>query len=481
MAVSDARLFMKYFLFMFIFIISFILIGIKKIEIFGVSLFLFVNIIFCILLGKELTDGTISYSEIDIERNIKFWVLFVSVVFSLVSSIMMAMTIFTLQSKFAANKSEIQWSPTDRLNMDNMEILFITVTTFIGVSALYVYNSAEDVRKLTYSTFNSILNGGEIESMFRGSFGDWLRLLFPIVTIGVGSALYGRLQMPPLEVNKTPDQVICDPANDSAIQQFKDSFIKTYWILFAYVIVVVSRPFIEANFNIFGVSPSMLVGFTPGDRSFVFGQNPAISLLSLLTFGISNLVGINDVLKTGESNTSYFKYLAFVLVGILVWLGIIFGFGNMINLDKTALYSVIGICTLILVGYIGLYGLYFKKSLPTVLLAPILRWDVLYLLMKYAFGLTGLVFAGFTIRDFQNIPADDACLFRDTHIRQLYIAFIFFLIMYYTFYTLSASNLTSLVTNIMRYLVPPALLGMTSYLVFLTNYFVKLSPQLVVN
>ena len=166
MAVSDAKTFMKYFLFMFIFIISFVLIGTKKIEIFGISLFLIVNIIFCILLGKELTDGSISYSEKDVERNVKFWVLFISVVFSLVSSIMMAMTIFTLQSKFAANNSEIQWSPTDRLNLDNLEILFITVTTFIGVSALYVYNSADDVRKVTYTIFDTILNGDNA---------DWLR------------------------------------------------------------------------------------------------------------------------------------------------------------------------------------------------------------------------------------------------------------------------------------------------------------------
>jgi energy-coupling factor transporter transmembrane protein EcfT len=241
------------------------------------------------------------------------------------------------------------------------------------------------------------------------------------------------------------------------------------------------RPFIEANFSIFGISPSMLVGFSPEDRSFIFGQNPAISLLSFLTFGISNLVGINDVLKTGESNDSYSKYVAFVFVGALVWFALIYGFGNMIDLDKTMLYGGITIGALTLLFYIGLYGFAFKKPLDTILLAPILRWDVLYLLMKYGFGLAGLVFASFTIRDFQNIPADDACLFRDTHIRQLYIAFIFFLIVLYTFNTLSASNLTSLTTGIMRYLVPPALLGMTSYLVFITNYFVKLSPQLVVN
>jgi hypothetical protein len=388
---------------------------------------------------------------------------------------MMAMTIFTLQNKFAANQSEIQWSPTDRLNLDNLEIIFMTVTTFIGVSALYVYNSADDVRKFTYRIFDAILSNNKA---------DWVRLLFPIVVIGVGSALYGRLQMQPLEVNKSPNQVICDPANNSAIQQFKGSFIKTYWFLFAYMFVTIIRPFIEANFNILGVSPSMLVGFSPEDRSFIFGQNPAISLISLLTFGISNLTRLNDTLKdTLKPGSSIIWVLVYLITlitfGLCGWMILIYGFGSMIDLDKTLIYGFVAIAFLSLFG-VGLTRLRSIDSIVKFLLMPVLRWDVLYLLVKYGSGLAGLVFAGFTIRDFQNIPEDNACLFKDTHIRQLYIAFIFFLIVLYTFNTLSASNLTSLTTGIMRYLVPPALLGMTSYLVFITNYFVKLSPQLVV-
>jgi hypothetical protein len=119
-------------------------------------------------------------------------------------------------------------------------------------------------------------------------------------------------------------------------------------------------------------------------------------------------------------------------------------------------------------------------ALRSILLMPVLRWDVLYLSAKYAFGLVALVYAGFSIRDFKEIPDDSACFYKDAHIRQLYIAFITFLITFYTFNTLTANMFTSIVTNVMRFLVPPALLGMSSYLIFTTNEFMKMAPNLVI-
>ena len=473
MGATEVKKFMKYFLFMFVFIISFFLIGTKKIEIFGLSLFLVVNMLFCTLLGKELSDGSISYNDLDRERNIHFFILLISVAFSLVSSIMMAMTIYTLQGKFVEMNSEIQWSPTDRSNLDTMEILFITVTTFIGVVTFYVYNGADNVYKFTNTIFDSILNNNAA---------NWLRVLFPIAAIGVGAALYGRLQMPSFEVNKSPKQVICDPANNSAIQTFKDSFIKTYWFIVAYLILFISRPFIEANFDILGISPSMVAGFTPKDRSLIFGQNPAISLLSLFTFGLSNLMGINEFLKVSDitSTSSYLKYITLAVIGLLIWFGIFLGVGKTLNVDNILLYGSIFIVSILLIGYFVVFGLIQKTSVSKLLLTPLIRWDILYLLMKYGFGLGGLVFAIFTAINYENIPADNECLFQNAYIRQLYIAFMFFLGTFYAFNIFSASTLTILVTTIMRYLVPPSLLGMTSYLVYLTNYFVHLAPKLIV-
>lgn len=485
MASSETKSFIKYFFFMFVFIISFCLIQTNKIEIFGLALFFVVNFIFCAFMGKDLTDGSKIAFKDGTEQYIKYGILLVSLVFSFVSSIMMMMTIVTVRDKFSKNNSNIRWSPTDRQNLDNTEILFITVTTFIGVIALYVYNTADDIRKFTYSIFDAILNS---------SAANWLRVSFPIVIIGLGSALYGRLEMDPLIVNKTPVQVTCDPKTNGQIQEFKDAFIKTYWFLFAFVVLVLIRPFIEANFDIERsvISTGMLAGFKPGERTFVFGQNPAISLISFLTFGLSYVFGLNDYLKTeSEKDSGLFKnigilFASFVLLVLIIfaimlfisWL-IMFISGN-VQMSKLINISIIAAIVIASLFATGLFTMSNRKSIISVLLTPLIRWDSLYSILKSSFGLLGLVFASFTIKNFSEIPSENACLFRDAHIRQLYIAFIVFLITFYSFNTLSASTITTLITTIMRYLVPPALLGMSSYLIFISNQFMKLAPKIIV-
>ena len=425
MSAPKSRGFIKYFLFLFVFIVSFCLLNIQQVELFGLAMFLTTNILFFASMGKDLTDGSITPDGKSTEWYIKFGTLIVSITFSFVSSIMMIMTIVTLQNKFTENDAILQWSPTDRKKLDDTKIIFTAVTAFIGVTALYVYFQPEDIRKFTYYIFDKVLNGPP---------GNWLRVLFPIVIIGLGSALYGQLERKPFEVNKTPKRVICDPKNNNSIKSFKDSFIKSFWFLLAFTVIVLSRPFLEANFDIFGIFPSKIVGFTEEDRTLIYGQNPSIRLISLLTLGISNLAGLNKKLQDKIDNEKP---------------------------DKGNVDSVLA-------------------EFASILMMPVLRWDVLYLLAKYAFGLTGLVYAGFSIREFDLIPKDDSCLFKNAHIRQLYIAFIVFLIIFYTFNTLTPSMLTSLVTNIMRFLVPPTVIALSSYLVFITDYFSRVAPNLVI-
>ena len=425
MSAPKSRGFIKYFLFLFVFIVSFCLLNIQQVELFGLAMFLTTNILFFASVGKDLTDGSITPDGKSTEWYIKFGTLIISITFSFVSSIMMIMTIVTLQNKFTENDAILQWSPTDRKKLDDTKIIFTAVTTFIGVTALYVYFQPEDIRKFTYYIFDKVLNGPP---------GNWLRVLFPIVIIGLGSALYGQLERKPFEVNKTPKRVICDPKNNKSIKTFKDSFIKSFWFLFAFTVIVLSRPFLEANFDVFGIFPSKIVGFTEEDRTLIYGQNPSIRLISLLTLGISNLAGLNKKLQDKIDNE---------------------------NPDKGNGNSVL-------------------SEFASILMMPVLRWDVMYLLAKYAFGLTGLVYAGFSIREFDLIPKDDSCLFKNAHIRQLYIAFIVFLIIFYTFNTLTPSMLTSLVTNIMRFLVPPTVIALSSYLVFITDYFSRVAPNLVI-
>ena len=483
-AFETKKSFIKYFVFAFAFIMSFALIKTKPVEILGLGLFFAVNLLFFVLIGKELIDGTVESSGKDTEWQMRYGTLLISMVFSAVSSIMMVMTLVTLQNKFADAHTEIKWSETDRSNLDDAETIFITITTFIGVALLYVYKTSDDIRKTTLYIFDQILNGSE---------GNWVRLIFPIVIIAVGSALYGQLNASEIEVNKTPKRIVCDPVNEPGIQQFKDSFIKTYWFLFAFVVVVLARPFVEANFNVFGISPSMPLGFPPGDRSYIFGQNPSISLISLLTLGFSNLMGVNKMLRrkleelpaevTNGSDVGSIKGIFAVLVAFIL--------ATMVIYSDSSLYIIIGVLVVVLLATVGSYflpenvtkngpGRAFMIAVRSILLMPILRWDVMYLMAKYAFGLTGLIYAGFTIRDFRGIQKENPCMYGGAHIRQLYIAFIVFLVIFYAFNTLSASNITWIITNVMRFLVPPTLLGLSSYLVFLTNSFVQLAPKLVV-
>lgn len=492
MASENAKTFMKYFLFAFVFIVSFCLIKIQKLETLGLGLFFIANILFCIFVGKTLLDGSISPEGKDTEWWMRYGTMVVALAFSLVSSIMMIMTIVTLHNKFADNQSGIEWSPTSRKHLDDAETIFITITTFIGVISLYVYNSPEQVRKFVYTIFDTILNGDAA---------NWLRALFPVVILSIGSALYGRLEMPLLEVSKKPTSVICDPKNNPGIQKFKDSFVKTYWFLFAFMMVILARPFVEANFNVLGLSPSMLIGFPQNDRSLIFGQNPSVSLLSVLTLGLSNLMGWNkqlsDKLKSNSDISSnritigliqLGVVIVFIMFIVLLFILIFAQVKNAPAMYSSVIFSGIRVILVIASYFILSTEPYsniamakpYLNAINSLLLMPVFRWDLLYLGAKYAFGIVALVYASFTIRDFQEIPKTNPCLFKDAHILQLYIAFITFLIIFYVFNTLSASNLTLLVTTIMRYLVPPSLLGLSSYLIYVTDYLMKLSPQLIV-
>jgi hypothetical protein len=108
------------------------------------------------------------------------------------------------------------------------------------------------------------------------------------------------------------------------------------------------------------------------------------------------------------------------------------------------------------------------------------RWDVFYQLAVYGLSIAGLVFASFSLRDFMGIHSSNHCLMREAFIRQLYIAFIFFVVVLYSINTFSPFQITTILTGVMRYFVPPTALALTSYLVYITNNFSKLSPQLLV-
>lgn len=399
---------------MFVFIVSFVLMLKPEVELFGICLFLTINLLFCVFTANDAMSikykpGVPSLDPnaafLQQEKNVKFCVLLASLAFSFVSSIFLIMTLATLQRKFATNNTGIKLSTNYRADLDKTKIIFIAATCFIGVVALYTYYSADEVRRLTYLIFNTILNGRDV---------IWMRVLFPIAILGVGAALYGQLMLDKIQVNKTPEKN-CYPGNDQQMSSFRDNFVKTFWLLVSYVILVLARPFIESSY---------LFGSMMGNRFNPRAEKGAPD---------PYLFGVNP-----KTQISPFAPLV-------------------------ALASIIGI------------DLSFLNNFKFVF-----RWDIFYQLAVYGLSLTGLVFASFTLRDYMGIPADHNCLMRDAFIRQLFIAFIFFVVVLYTLNTFSAFQLTTVITGVMRYFVPPTALALSSYLVYITNNFSKLSPQLLV-
>ena len=392
----NVQSFMKTFFFMFAFIVSFVLMLKPEVELFGVSMFFAMNILFCFITANDVTSG--SYNPTDTEQTIKLGILLAALAFSFVSTIFMIMTLTTLQSKFATHKMGIQFSDNNRKDFDKTKIIFITSTVLLGVVALYVYYTADEVRKFTYNVFNSILNWREVV---------WMRVLFPLAILGVGAALYGQLTREKVLASKKPERY-CNPKSDEGIKSFRENFIKTFWFLVSYVTLILLRPFIESTY---------VFGWLTGS-SYAKGKKVA-----------PYLFGVNPGIKAGlPSFESWF-------------------YGT---------------------------GMKFKEIILT-------RWDIFYQAAVAALSIAGLVYASFTIRDFEAISKNNHCLLKDTHIRQLYIAFIFFVITLYTLNTFSAFQFTTVVTGIMRYFAPPTLLALTSYLVFITNRFSKLAPQVLVD
>ena len=422
----------------------------------------------------------------------------------------MIIGLLQLHNKFAEENSKIIWSPTDQDKLNSAKSAFIAVTTFIGASLLYIFYDPEEIRNFTNTYLQKLLNGhglgSPVDILLNGSPANLIRTVFPVALMILGAFLYRRFEMSPMDVIVNNQSMKCDPINNLNIQDFKKSFINTYWCLFAFVIIIISRPFIEANFKIFnGIFFSMPFGFPPNDRTIIFGQNPSISFLSLFTLGLSNIKlldfntkfkkDVDEKIKTLSSSRQYVNTLRNAFV--LMFVGIIFLIICSISGSMTAVYILVSIIgAMILLLPLVIYLNHIKKYITTdiiyittdiiltamesALLMPAIRWDILYLFAKYSVGILSIYYAGMSFMHFQGISPNEPCMSSSTQLSGLYVAFIVMLFIFYFFNTLSSSILTMLITNFMRYLVPPTLFGLSSYLIFITNYFVNLVPKVII-
>jgi hypothetical protein len=318
--------------------------------------------------------------------------------FSFVSTILLALTMTKIQNTFVKNERIIRLGDNDSRDLDKAETIFITITVFMWVLALYTFQSSENIQKTMFSIGDKILYSTEMQ---------WIRVLFSVATIGVGSALYGQLDRDKILAGTDPD-IWCDPnsqgnTNGVSMALFKDDFLKTYWFLFAFVIMKVLRPFIESN---------QLPLFQR--KGFFYQEGMFGDLFSFK----------DPIFATNRMTPIWSKPFDFMQI-----------------------FS--------------------------------LRWDAIHVLATWAFGITALVYASYSIRDFQQLGTN-ACMLNDAYIRQLFIAFVFFLICLYTVNVMTAYQFTMLLTKIMKYLVPPTALALSSYLVYLTNSMSKMAAHQII-
>jgi hypothetical protein len=96
-----------------------------------------------------------------------------------------------------------------------------------------------------------------------------------------------------------------------------------------------------------------------------------------------------------------------------------------------------------------------------------LRWDAFLDLAKWGLSLSALVFASLSIESYMKLPSNHQCFTHD--LANLYVPFISGIIILFALVIISPYQLASIFEIVMRYLIPPAVLVLASYLIYLTN------------
>lgn len=392
--------YLKNVFFIFVFIISFSLIKKGNTKFFGLWLFFAINLLYCVFTSSDVLTH---FQNASSEQQWKAGILLMVMVFSFVSTILLAMTLYKLRLTFAQKGRPMKLGEVDSANLEQAETLFITLTVFMWVLALYTFKSSDVIQKTMFTIGDAILNGSEMK---------WVRIIFPVLVIGLGSALHGQLNESRIRADTERD-IWCNPdsegmTNGVNMSMFKANFIKTYWLLFGFVVMRLLRPVFESN-------------------SFPFFQRNGLfyeAFKLMVGDGWKDMFNFKEPFFATNRTTPGFD-----------WKGYFWWFG--------------------------------------------LRWYTLYVWGMWALGIAALVYASYSIRDFDQLRGD-VCMMPSTQIRQLFIAFIFFLICLYTVNVMTAYQFTAVLTRIMKHLVPPTALGLSAYLVYLTNSMSHLAVHQII-
>lgn len=107
------------------------------------------------------------------------------------------------------------------------------------------------------------------------------------------------------------------------------------------------------------------------------------------------------------------------------------------------------------------------------------RWDNFTDLAKWGISITALVYASLSIKYFDQIKDKHPCG-EHVELKNYYIPFVSFVIILFSLSIIHPYRLALLFEFIIKWLVPPTLLALSAYLVFLTNQMAHFTHMQVV-
>jgi hypothetical protein len=110
----------------------------------------------------------------------------------------------------------------------------------------------------------------------------------------------------------------------------------------------------------------------------------------------------------------------------------------------------------------------------------LMRWDTFTDLAKWALSIAALVCAGLSIDAYSKLPFENSCA-ASIDLKNLYVTFISFVIILFSLTIVSPYQLSILFEFIIRWLLPPTLIALTAYLVYITNKLAHLSAKQLID
>lgn len=189
-----------YVFYLLVYIISFVLVReTPSLELFGFIIFLFINFIYNTNLLYDLfayfsETGNSNTFQLTNWQIFNFVVIVVSVVLNVTSSIINAVSLRRLYSKYTdttpmKNDPKLEGirpnlNPSDREKLNTIEILFICVVCMTAAISLNIYFEP----KALFTTMFSLVSG-----VYASTFATIVRILFPILVFVVGAGLVSTL------------------------------------------------------------------------------------------------------------------------------------------------------------------------------------------------------------------------------------------------------------------------------------------------